>query len=93
MIQTRHAIGWGHGIVRYPIQLDADDGSIGYLVHICAVSTNHVNLSIIIAWIQLNLVGLTMLLMGLHPSLSCQHMPQTTLEIALSDELQAANIC
>ena len=42
MIRTRHVLGWGHDVVRYPIRLDADDGSIGYWAHICARSSNPV---------------------------------------------------
>ena len=50
-------------------------------------------LSIIIGWIYLKLVGLMMLSLSLHPTLSRKNMTQTTLEIAFSDELQAVNIC
>ena len=42
VIRTRHVISWGHDVVRYPIQLDVDIGSIGYLAHICAFSSNPV---------------------------------------------------
>ena len=45
------------------------------------------NVSIISVRIYFRLLGLTVLSVGLHPTLSCQNLSQTTVNITVSDEL------
>ena len=51
------------------------------------------NASNVIVWIQLRLVGLTMLSAGLLFALLRPNMSAITLEMAVSEDLQAAHTC
>ena len=51
------------------------------------------NPSNVFVWIQLRLVGLTMLSEGLFIALSCPNLSAIRLEMAVSDVLQIAHTC